>query len=108
MLLAFCTRLATVSELASKRIDHKSCLFDLLRSTRARKASDDRDKVYSVLGLVTTWLAATPIVPDYPFDWWSRRSQGLAEVHQNGDPDHQWKGYTYYPSAVCTGHRAYY
>ena len=30
---------------------------------------------------------------DYPFHWWGRRSQGLAEVHQNGDPDHQWKGY---------------
>ena len=28
----------------------------------------------------------------YPFDWWGRRSHGLAEVHQNGDPDHQWKG----------------
>ena len=32
-------------------------------------------------------------LPSYPFHWWGRRSQGLAEVHQNGDPDHQWKGY---------------
>ena len=63
LLLAFCAKLTKMSMVASSRID--SHLFDLLRSTRARKASDDRDKVYSVLGLVTTWLAATPIAPDY-------------------------------------------
>ena len=40
-----------------------------------------------MVGLV---LPNTPT--DYPFDWWGRRSQGLAEVHQNGDPDYQWKG----------------
>ena len=68
MLLAFFTKLIKVSQVAQSRVGHGSCLFDLLRRTRARKASDPRDKVYSVLGLVTTWLAGTPIVPDYTLD----------------------------------------
>ncbi|TID21403.1 HET-domain-containing protein [Venturia nashicola] len=42
-----------------------ACLADLLLRTRLRKATDDRDKVFSVLGLVRNWLGTPPIRPDY-------------------------------------------
>jgi hypothetical protein len=33
--------------------------------TRQRDATDPRDKVYGVLGLVPDWMATKPIAPDY-------------------------------------------
>lgn len=65
LILAFFTKLNKTSAVDLSRIRQGSQLFGLLRNTRARKASDDRDKVFSVLGLVTDWFGATPVVPDY-------------------------------------------
>lgn len=45
--------------------DSGACLADILRMTRLRKATDDRDKVFSVLGLVKNWFNRPPIRPDY-------------------------------------------
>lgn len=66
MLLAFFSKLTNISAVNTIRtVEPGACLIDLLRHTRARQASDDRDKIFSVLGLVTTWLNAEPIMPDY-------------------------------------------
>lgn len=33
--------------------------------TRHRDATDPRDKIYGVLGLIPNWISTTPIIPDY-------------------------------------------
>lgn len=40
-------------------------LITLLQLFRKRNATDDRDKVCALLGLVTEWENAAPIAPDY-------------------------------------------
>ena len=40
-------------------------LLQLLRKFRSKQATDHRDKVYALLGLITDWGSAEPIVPDY-------------------------------------------
>ena len=40
-------------------------LVDLMRIFRNREATDDRDKVYALLSLVTSWLYADPLTIDY-------------------------------------------
>ncbi|KAF2870346.1 heterokaryon incompatibility protein-domain-containing protein [Massariosphaeria phaeospora] len=47
-----------------RSIDHRSNLWKLLKDFRHRHATDDRDKIYGVLGLVTAWYGE-PIIPDY-------------------------------------------
>ncbi|WAO96241.1 Hypothetical protein NCS54_01390900 [Fusarium falciforme] len=40
-------------------------LLPLLRKFRARQATDQRDKVFALLGLVSHWLRGPRVVPDY-------------------------------------------
>jgi len=40
-------------------------LWDVLYQARFREASELRDRIYGVLGLVNSWAGANPIVPDY-------------------------------------------
>ena len=43
----------------------KTSLSQLLRATLTREATDERDKVYALLSLVTNWYGRDPIYPDY-------------------------------------------
>lgn len=40
-------------------------LWELLIMFRSQEATDPRDKVYALLGLVTEWLKKKPLLPDY-------------------------------------------
>ncbi|KAJ0122367.1 hypothetical protein J7T55_002880 [Diaporthe amygdali] len=42
-----------------------SALLPLLRKFRAKDASDKRDKVYALIGLVNFWGQDEPLIPDY-------------------------------------------
>lgn len=48
-----------------KDIGHRSNVCKILREFRHRKATDDRDKVFGLLGLVTAWYGGETCVPDY-------------------------------------------
>lgn len=50
---------------ASWRAVEPSALLPLLRKFRNRGASDRRDKVFALLGLVKYWGGSEPLVPDY-------------------------------------------
>ena len=43
----------------------RTSLSQLLRATSSRTATDERDKVYALLSLVTHWYGREPINPDY-------------------------------------------
>jgi hypothetical protein len=58
--------LGHMSEFTQARLlDSDIPLDPLLRSLRARDATDPRDKVYGLLPLVTEWYDHDPIFPDY-------------------------------------------
>ncbi|KAI7784484.1 hypothetical protein LA080_009983 [Diaporthe eres] len=58
-----------ISEIDATRASWKavepSALLPLLRKFRNRGASDRRDKVFALLGLVKYWGGSEPLVPDY-------------------------------------------
>jgi hypothetical protein len=43
----------------------QNILTDVLQIVRNKNATDSRDKVFGVLGLVNNWLTTPPILPDY-------------------------------------------
>lgn len=45
-----------------------STMYGLLHDHRHRLCSDDRDKIFGLLGLVTNWLGIGPIQADYELD----------------------------------------
>jgi len=49
-------------------MDQKISLEHLLRQFRHREATNPRDKVYGLLGLVNDWGVEQPLVPDYEKD----------------------------------------
>lgn len=59
----------TVLDIESTRIDWMNLepitILSLLRKFRSREASDERDKVFALLGLVKHWEHGAPIFPDY-------------------------------------------
>lgn len=66
LILLFFSKLLKMAEISgSRRLVEQYHLVNLLIVTRSRIALDPRDKVFSLLGLVDTWLHAAPIVPDY-------------------------------------------
>ncbi|EUC49159.1 hypothetical protein COCMIDRAFT_85426 [Bipolaris oryzae ATCC 44560] len=40
-------------------------LYQVMSRTHSRNATDVRDEVFGVLGLVTDWLGQSPLIPDY-------------------------------------------
>jgi hypothetical protein len=50
---------------ASKAKKSKASLYQVMHSTHLRDATDIRDRIYGVLGLVTDWKGVPPVVPDY-------------------------------------------
>jgi hypothetical protein len=75
-LWTYCNRILDVEGSRSRRVhvyegalhvvdSGKSTLLSLLRKFRDRKASDPRDKVYALLGLVRTPQSRLPMIPDY-------------------------------------------
>ena len=43
----------------------QNILIEVLQTARNKNATDSRDKVFGVLGLVNNWLTTSPILPDY-------------------------------------------
>ncbi|USP81699.1 hypothetical protein yc1106_08973 [Curvularia clavata] len=50
---------------AAKAQGKKLSLYQVMSRTHLREATDIRDKVFGVLGLVTDWLGGPPLIPDY-------------------------------------------
>jgi hypothetical protein len=66
LLLSLFSKIHRVLNIAAIRNGEGTTIFDLLRYTRSRRATDDRDKVFSILGLVTKRPGnALRIEPDY-------------------------------------------
>ena len=66
MLQPLINTLGHMSEFTQARMFEADVPLDsLLRSFRARDATDHRDKVYGLLPLVTEWYGHDPISPDY-------------------------------------------
>jgi hypothetical protein len=50
---------------AARAQDKKLSLYQVMSRTHLRGATDVRDEVFGVLGLVTDWLGEPPLIPDY-------------------------------------------
>lgn len=65
-LIAFTDKILESRSMTSQwRRKDRTSLLSLLRLLRTRAATDDRDKIYALLSLVTDWANRAPIVPDY-------------------------------------------
>ncbi|KIW03347.1 uncharacterized protein PV09_05556 [Verruconis gallopava] len=85
ILLDFTKKLAPLMTIARSTNGSNVCLFDVLQQTRNRKATKGCDKVFAVIGLVTDWLEAAPILPDYTLDEFQVYSM-VAEYFINSKP----------------------
>lgn len=54
-----------ISNVLSGYNKSQNILIVVLQTVRNRNATDSRDKVFGVLGLVNNWLTTPPILPDY-------------------------------------------
>lgn len=54
-----------ISNMSNGYTKSQNSLIEVLQTVRNRSATDSRDKVFGVLGLVNNWLTAPPILPDY-------------------------------------------
>ncbi|KAJ5062687.1 heterokaryon incompatibility protein-domain-containing protein, partial [Bipolaris maydis] len=50
---------------AARAQKKKLSLYQVMSRTYSRNATDVRDEVFGVLGLVTDWLGQSPLIPDY-------------------------------------------
>jgi len=60
----FATYAATSLQIRERR-NEKLSLRDIMRRVHLHEATDIRDEVFGILGLVTDWQGISPIVPDY-------------------------------------------
>jgi len=54
-----------ISHILSGYNKSQNILIDVLQIVRNKNATDSRDKVFGVLGLVNNWLTTPPILPNY-------------------------------------------